>query len=302
MAFDDAEHTALRSIGRIDQEYPPLLLQAPDAPKLLYLKGCRLEHGPCIAVVGTRRPTRYGTDAATRISRDLGSMGVTIVSGMANGIDAAAHEGALSASAKTIAVLGCGPDICYPKRNRALFERLTSSGTVVSEYPPGTLPKQYHFPQRNRIIAAISSAVIVIEGAMNGGAMITARLAAEYGREVFCLPGSVSSPGSSGPHGLIRDGARLVTCADDVIDDLSWSVKPSMTDGQMSLAPGAGPGPILSLDEERVFKVLDHEPALIDRIAKDAGLPVASSVSVLCMLEMKGIAVRYPGGRFCLAG
>ena len=283
----------VRRVARGSDEYPPLLLQIPSAPAALFVVGRSLERAPAIAVVGTRRPSRYGVDCARHLAREFASRGIVVVSGMAAGIDASAHEGALSVDGSTVAVLGCGPDVCYPRGNKALFQQISLRGTVMSEYEPGTQPRPYFFPERNRIIAGMSAAAVVIEGAPNGGAMITARLAGEFGRDVFCTPGSVSSPKSAGPHSLIRDGARLVTSASDVIEDLGWTIPAS----SMSQAADQ---PHLNPDESLVLGALDHEPAIVERIAKASGLPIATTLSVLSMLEIKGLVARVAGGRFYL--
>ncbi len=207
-----------------DAAYPPLLAAIADPPNPLYLRGdaAALRH-PHVAIVGSRQATRAGRDTAVRFASALARAGFGVVSGLAYGIDAAAHDGALAADGLTIAALGTGVDICYPARHRALAERIAARGALVSELPPGTPPQRLHFPRRNRIISGLCLGVLVVEASLRSGSLITARLALEQGREVFAVPGPVSSPLSRGCHALIRDGAVLVESADDVLAELSMA-------------------------------------------------------------------------------
>jgi DNA processing protein len=275
--------------------YPPLLAEPPGAPAALWVVGRPLEPAPYVGVVGTRRASRYGLEVASWMGRDLAAAGVIVVSGMAAGIDAAAHRGAL-ATGSTVAVLGSGVDVCYPRSNAALYGEIAERGSLVSEYPPGTPPAPWRFPARNRIIAGMSLGVVIVEARPDGGAMITARLAIEYGREVFAVAGPVHAAGSEGPHALVRDGARLVTSAGDVLEDLGLSF-PSSTATWTQEAP---PAPIASLspDERHVLGILQAEPMLLDRIARLAGMPASTTTAVLSRLELAGLASRHPGGRF----
>lgn len=279
-----------RRIDRGNSEYPQLLAEIPGAPKTLYLSGKRLEPAPAIAVVGTRRASRYGMDAARWICGQMASSGITIVSGMAKGIDAAAHWGAIEAGGSTVAVLGCGLDICYPGGNRSLYERLCEAGTLVSEYEAGTPALRHHFPLRNRIIAGMTLGTVIVEAKPQGGALITARLSAEFAREVFALPGQINSPVSRGSHDLIRDGARLITCADDVLEDL----------GLVRATAGAASDSVLDPDECRVMGFVEAAPIILDQIARRCGMPASTAMSVLARLELKGLVSRHPGGRFAL--
>lgn len=281
----------VRTIGRRDDEYPALLGEVPEPPARLWLAGKTLEPAPALAVVGTRRATRYGLDAAFWLAGELARSGVTIVSGLAKGIDGAAHRGALAAGGRTVAVLGCGLDICYPARHRELFDQIAGCGTLVSEYQPGTRPLPHHFPVRNRILAGMSVGVVLVEAPVAGGAMITARLALEFGREVFAVPGAVHSPVSLGPHLLIRDGARLAASPDQILEDLGMLRGPSADLQEPELNP----------DEARVMAVLEAEPLLLDMIARRAGMPVSSTAAVLVKLEMLALAGRRPGGRYVKA-
>lgn len=280
----------LRTIGRRDGEYPALLKEIPDPPDKMWLAGRPLDGAPALAVVGTRRASRYGIEAAFFLARELALSGVTVVSGLAKGIDAAAHRGALAAGAGTVAVLGCGLDICYPARHRDLFDRIEVSGTLVSEYPPGTRPLPYHFPVRNRIIAGMCLGVVVVEAAEAGGAMITARLGMEFGRDVFAVPGAVHSAVSAGPHLLIRDGARLAASAGQILEDLGMLRQETAAAEPVELHP----------DETRVLAALEAEPLLLDLVARRAGLPASTTAAVLAKLELKALAGRRAGGRFAL--
>ncbi len=280
-----------RTIRRRDAEYPALLREIPGPPDLLWLSGTRLDAAPALAVVGSRKASRYGLEAAFWLAKELSLSGITIVSGMAKGIDAAAHKGALAGGGTTVAVLGCGLDICYPARHKDLLRQIKHCGTVVTEYPPGTRPLPHHFPVRNRIIAGMSLGVVLVEAAPAGGAMITARLAMEFGREVFAVPGAVHSPVSRGPHMLVRDGARLVASADQILEDL----------GMLRSLQTDQPPPVLHPDEARVLSVLEAEPLLLDLIARRAGMPVSTAAAVLVKLELQSLVSRRPGGRYAAA-
>jgi DNA processing protein len=281
----------LRTIGRRDAEYPALLKEVTGPPDRLWLAGQPLEHAPALAMVGTRRASRYGLEAAFWLAKELARSGITIVSGMAKGIDGAAHRGALAAGGRTVAVLGCGLDICYPARHRDLFDQIAKNGTLVSEYEPGTRPLPYHFPVRNRIIAGMTLGVVLVEASFAGGAMITARLGMEYGREVFAVPGAVHSPVSVGPHLMVRDGARLVASADQILEDL----------GMLRSPPPDLPPPVLHPDEARVLAVLEAEPLLLDLIARRAQMPASTTAAVLVNMELSGLVSRRPGGRYARA-
>lgn len=281
-----------RSIGRSDAEYPALLREIPQPPRELWLSGVPLDGAPALAVVGTRRATRYGLETAFWLARELAGAGITIVSGLAKGIDAAAHRGALAGSGRTVAVLGCGLDICYPARHRDLLRQIEITGTVVTEYPPGTRPLPHHFPVRNRILAGMSLGVVLVEAAQAGGAMITARLAADFGREVFAVPGAVHSPVSRGPHLMIRDGARLAASASEILEDLGMPVAEPPADEK---------APDLHPDEARVLSAMEAEPLLLDLVARRAGMPISTAAAVLVTLEMKSLVSRRPGGRYAIA-
>jgi DNA processing protein len=287
--------SGLQKVRRGAAGYPPLLAEAPGAPAALWVSGRTLEPAPYLGVVGTRRASRYGLEVATWLGRDLAAAGVVVVSGMAAGIDAAAHRGAL-ATGSTVAVLGSGVDVCYPRSNAALYGEIAERGSLVSEYPPGTTPAPWRFPARNRIIAGMALGVVIVEARRDGGAMITARLALEYGREVFAVAGPVHASGSEGPHALVRDGARLVTSARDVLEDLGLASPQSAASWTQDPIPALVAS--LSPDERRVLGVLQAEPQLLDRIARLAGMPASATTSILSRLELAGLASRHPGARF----
>lgn len=296
----------VREIRIEDPEYPPLLREVPDAPPLLYAAGRALEPAPMVSVVGTRRASRYGLEAAAWLARGLAAAGLVVVSGMALGVDAAAHRGALDGGGSTVGVLGCGLDVCYPPANARLRAAILERGTLLSEHPAGVRPRPWHFPVRNRIIAGMALGTVIVEARETGGALITARLASDLGREVFAVPGPVNADGSRGAHALVRDGARLVTCAADVLEDLGFGdlVAPACPAVPAAEADAAGTSPALSglgPDELRLLAVLDAEPLLLDAIALRAAVPVSAAAAVLARLELKGVASRHAGGRFARA-
>jgi DNA processing protein len=289
------ERTGLRLVTAFDEEFPQLLLEIADPPFLLYALG-RVERLrlPAVAVVGSREASRYGRDVAWRLARELSAAGVTIVSGFARGVDAAAHEAALEGPGGTIAVLGCGLDVDYPREHRRLKERLAGEHLLLSEYPPGTEPRPQNFPIRNRIIAGLSAGVVVVEASRRSGSLITARLAADFGRDVFAVPGSVFSETSSGAHELLRDGAILCRGAEDVLAELFPSVGPP----QRAVAGAAGSAD-LSAEARRILEALSREEALsAEELAQSLDLPAATVLASLFELEGTGLALPVEGGRY----
>ena len=280
-----------------DDDYPPALLHSADPPLLLYLQGdagllCR----PSLAIVGSRQPSAQGRDSAHRFARELAAQGWTIVSGLAAGIDAAAHEGALAAGGLTIAVVGTGIDLVYPTRHRALAQRISEQGLLVSELALGAPPLAAHFPQRNRIIAGLSRGTLVIEAALRSGSLITARLAAECGREVMAVPGSILSPQSAGCHALIRQGAALVESAEQVAEELGPPTPPSVTQPALAdavPAPGAQPA-----SGDPVLHALGHDPLSLDTLIDRCGWSAAALSARLLELELDGQVARLPGGLY----
>ena len=284
-----------RTLRPSEEGWPALLNEMGplDRPSHLHLAGRDLPERPLFAVVGSRRPTAAGLDAARILTKGLVEAGFGIVSGLASGIDAAAHEAALDAGGYTVAVLGFGLDVTYPRRNRRLKERISEEGTLVTEYEDGTPPLAYHFPQRNRIIAGLARGTLVIEGAARSGALITARFALDANRHVFAVPGSFRNVMSAGSNELIRRcEAVLVTDVSHIFDELAgedaWSGPP-----RLSLEPA----PIdLSEDEGRILTLLDDAPVTPDRLCEELGLNVGAVSLALARLEVRGLAVRRGAG------
>jgi len=272
----------------VEADYPSILKQISDPPPILYVAG-NFEYGDdlAVAIIGTRNPTPQGAYTAKELAMGLSRQGITIVSGMARGIDSESHRGALGVQGRTIAVLGSGLDIIYPPENRRLMQEITQNGAVISEFPLGTQPLARNFPARNRIISGLSLGVVVVEAAQDSGSLITANMALEQGREVFAVPGSIGSEGSKGPHQLIRQGAKLVENCDDILNELAI---PKLTQGEMTLSP-----PDLDEIEQKVFVVMSREAMHIDQIMRRSLLAPAQINAVLVQLELKGIVKRMPG-------
>lgn len=282
-----AEAAGLTLVTREDAAYPLPLREVKGAPPVLYQCGawCSDPDLPAIAVVGTRKPTPYGHQVARRLGRQLAEAGITVVSGMARGVDGAAHRGALEAPGRTVAVLGCGLDRCYPPEHRALMDGITGSGAVLSEFPLGCPPFAANFPRRNRIISGLVRGVVVVEAAERSGSLITARLALEQGREVFAVPGPITSPYSRGTHALLRQGARLLGGVEDIFEELDLEVA-----GDEAEVP-------LGEEERRVLEHLSLEPVSVDRLVGKTGLPADRLASVLALLELKDRVRDVGGGR-----
>lgn len=296
-----AKEANVRILTFLDDEYPENLKQIYDPPIILYLKGTLLPQDKhAIAIVGTRRSTLYGRETAGRLARQLASAGITVVSGLARGIDTAAHEGALLAKGRTVGVLGSGFNNPYPPENRELMERIAASGAVISEYPMRASPDPMNFPIRNRIISGLSLGVVVGEAPRHSGAMITATHALNQNRSVFAVPGRVDSPTFTGNHRLIKEGAKLVEDADDVLSEFEYLFPPET----LRLEKGAGPrGPVPRLDEkeEKVFNLLSAEEKDIEEIIMHSGLPAKEVSVVLLRLEVKRLIRQLPGKKFVRA-
>jgi DNA processing protein len=285
------ERAGIAVITRDDADYPRRLAEIPAPPPVLYLRGTLLpEDDVAVAIVGTRRLTNYGREVATSLAGDLAAAGVTIVSGLARGIDAVAHQAALAAGGRTIAVLGSGPNVIYPPEHRTLAARITEQGAVLSDYPPDRKPDAQNFPARNRIIAGLSRGVLVVEAPARSGALITVDFAADQGRDVFAVPGSILSPASAGCHKLLRDGARPVTCADDILEDLNLNVSRR---GEQTAVQQALP---LEEDERRLLALLTADPQHIDELAAAANHPIHEIGALLLTMELKGL-VRNAGAQ-----
>ncbi len=285
-----------RLLPATDPAYPALLRESPDAPAVLYLLGDeRALAGPQISMVGSRNPTAGGLDTARRFASWFSQAGLGITSGLALGIDTACHEGALHAGGPTIAVLGCGLDICYPRENRKLFERIRERGALVSEFPPGTEPRAALFPQRNRIIAGLGTGTLVIEAASRSGSLITARLAGVAGRDVFAVPGSIHNERVRGCHELIRQGAKLVERPEDVLSELKISLSTQLLADPTPRAPGS---PVLDKEYKILLDALAFEPASVDTLIERTGLSSESIASMLLVLELDGHVAPHPGGRY----
>jgi DNA processing protein len=291
-----------RLVNWTDAEYPQTLLQIYDPPVMLYVRGdAQVLNLPGISIVGTRRPTLYGTQMAERLGRELAARGLIVVSGMARGIDAIGHQGAMAVNGRAIGVLGTGVDVCYPKENRKLYEKVLERGAILSEFPLGTHPAPENFPIRNRIVAGMPLGVVVVEGAQYSGSLITARLAMEFGREVFGVPGNVTQPVSFAPNQLIKQGAKLVTNGADVIEELPTPVRAALVQAeqpeteQRNLLAAAS----LNSSEKKIYDLLStDEPKHIDEIVERSGLNSSEVLATLFELEMKGIIRQTPGKQF----
>jgi DNA processing protein len=275
-----------------DADYPPALLALADAPLVLFAAGRReLLRQPALAVVGSRSATRQGLLNAAAFAAALARSGLCIVSGMARGIDGAAHRGALDAQGGTVAVLGTGPDVVYPAAHARLASEIAGRGLLLSEYAPGTPPRTHHFPQRNRLIAALSRGVLVVEATTHSGSLITARLAGELGREVFAIPGSIHSPQARGCHRLIRDGAKLVERAQDVLEELH--IVPAAPAAQAAATPTAPA-------QQALLAAMGDDPVHIDTLAHHLDDDSGATAAALLELELAGRVERLPGNRFQL--
>jgi len=280
-----------------DNDYPETLRQLDDAPVLLFTKGTLIaEDRYAVAMVGSRKMTAYGSYMANRISADLAACGITVVSGMARGIDTVSHKGALRAGGRSIAVLGCGLDTPYPPENRELFGELGLSGCVISEFPVGTPPNRENFPRRNRLISGLSMGVVVVEAAMDSGSLITAHYALEQNKEVFAVPGPVTSHFSEGTNELIRKGARLVRKAEDILEELSPQIKGLMRSGERAVCH---PPQLEINDEEKaICSILEGGPRHVDIIARELAMPPSQLSGLLLGLEIKGLVRKTEGNNF----
>jgi DNA processing protein len=294
---DQPGHTVL-ALGQ--PGYPDLLAAIPDPPLLLYIKGSPdLLAGPALAIVGSRNASTQGKANALAFAEALSRAGLAIVSGLALGVDAAAHEGALKGPGSTVAVIGTGPDLVYPARNRALCERIAAAGCIVSEYPVGTPPLPGNFPKRNRIISGLAAGVLVVEAAAQSGSLITARQAAEQGRDVFAIPGSIHAALSKGCHLLIREGAKLVDGAGDVLEAMAWSPLAGRRPlPRLAVAAEAESAAVSSAEEDSLLAALGHDPVDADTLLALVGGTPGELSTRLLLLELAGTVERLPGGQF----
>lgn len=290
----------MNTISITADEYPKNLLNIHDPPQKLCVNGKILpQDEKAIAIVGTRRATSYGLDVAKQFAYELASLGITIVSGMALGIDSAAHVGALEAGGRTIAVLGTGIDVIYPPENAKLYDQIIQSGAIVTEYKQGTSPTRWTFPRRNRIIAGLSFGVIVVEGDYKSGAMITAKLALDEGREVFAIPGNINHMQSNGPHWLIKQGAKLIENINDVLEEMVSVLKipPQISQAGKSLKEKFNTD-MLTLEEQFVYKELSFSPMHIDEIAGKTKMNMPQILVLLSQMEIKRFIRQLPGKLF----
>jgi DNA processing protein len=300
-----ADRTGVSIVTSQDPLYPSQLLSTYDYPAFLYVKGHLKEDDVNVAVVGSRTASTYGKFTTERLCRELVLRGITVISGLARGIDSAAHRGALSGKGRTIAVLGCGLDVVYPPENEKLFTEISLQGALISEFPFGTPPNAPNFPARNRIISGISLGVVVVEASEKSGSLITARLALEQGREVFAVPGSIDSSGSRGTNKLIKQGAKLIENVEDILEEIlpqvtraPKSVKPDQRqkqpeDHQKILT--LSPDPVLKETEKTVWQVLSQKPVHIDQIITSTGLTAHEVLVILLNLELQGLIEQKPG-------
>lgn len=296
----DAELAKIERVGAWlltldDERYPVLLSEQPDAPPVLYIRGTlTTADDQALSMVGTRKATTYGRDAAHFLAKNLVKHGVTVISGLAHGIDTAAHRGALEGGGRTLAVLGCGIDKIYPNDNAKLAHSIIEQGALISEFPIGTPPESRNFPRRNRVISGLSLGVLVVEAPEKSGAMITASVAAEQGREVFAIPGNIFSPASAGTNRLIQDGAKLVITVNDVLNELNITRNAYETRvAAEKIAPS-------SELEEDILEHLGLDPIHVDELVRLSGLPVATISSTLTILELKGLARSVGHMQYCL--
>ena len=289
------EESGARIIPFLDPGYPVALREIHDPPILLYLKGKNIpQNAIFIGVVGSRHPTPYGIKSAEKIGQGLGRRGLGVVSGMARGIDSAAHWGCLAGRGFTIAVLGTGIDITYPASNKKLADKIIREGAVISEFPLGTPPEPKNFPIRNRIISGLTKGVVVVEATKKSGSLITASLALEQGREVFAVPGSIHSFKSKGCHFLIKQGARLIENSDDILDELGLNYDYTPKTDTFK----EGPLPHMDDSEKAVFDLIGDYPLHIDQISRQGNLPPGKAASILMRMELKGIIRQLPGKMF----
>jgi len=300
--LDSVRRIGCKLVNWQEPEYPQALLQIYDPPVMLYVHGdASILNGPSISIVGTRRPTLYGSQMAERLGRDLAAKGLTIVSGLARGIDAIAHTGATAVGGRAIGVIGTGIDVCYPKENKKLYAKVLERGAIISELPTGSHPAPENFPVRNRIIAGMPHGVVLVEGKQHSGSLITARLAMEFGREVYAVPGNVTQEVSFAPNQLIKQGAKLVTSADDVIEELPTPIRAALVQAEVveSAQRNLWAEESLNPSAKKIYELLNAEETVpIDELVEKSGLNSSEVLATLFDLEMKGMIRQSPGKQF----
>jgi DNA processing protein len=290
----------IKTLALEDEDYPNLLKNIYDPPFLLYYKGTMEKEQKILSIIGSRKATTYGLKMAGIIAQSLGKLGFTVVSGMAKGIDSMAHLACVEQKTTTWAVLGCGVDVVYPAENRRLMEKIIERGAVISEFAPKTKPLPYHFPMRNRIISGLSLGVIVIEAGEKSGSLITANLALEQGREVFALPGNVMSTRSVGTNKLIKDGAKMITGIDDILEELLlFDVKSKEEHHRKSQKDQEYKD--LGKEERLIIEVLETEELHVDLIARKTGIRMSDLNAYLIVLQLNGLIEQLPGKIYCLS-
>ncbi len=295
--LDRLEQLNIECIGKDDLDYPEILKSIYDPPFILYKKGGQLPWDrPCVAIVGARKMTAYGREVAFWLGKELARQGIGVISGMAKGIDTWAHKGALQGGGLTVGVLGCGLDICYPLENKKLMSQIMAQGAVLSEFPLGVAPKPHHFPLRNRIISGLSLGTVIVEAQTKSGALITADQALEQGREVFAIPGPITSPSSKGCHSLIKQGAKLLHNIDDLLEELA--LPKGKTAPVINSASKKTKTSILSEEEKELLNTMSFHPMLTDEIAIQISWPIGKLKSTLTLLEIRGMVVQEAGGCF----
>ncbi len=297
--MENAERHNIRIVTLFDKEYPEQLSHLDNAPSILYAKGDLIgEDRFALAMVGSRDMSGYGRKIAADLSYELASSGLTIVSGMARGIDTVSHSGALKAGGRSIAVLGCGLDICYPSENKELMSAISRSGCVISEFPLGTAPLRENFPRRNRLISGLSLGVLVVEATARSGSLITVKFALEQGKEIFAVPGNITSDRARGTNGLIKNGAKPVQSAEDIIEELSPQIKGMLKFKGFSVPQRA----LLEINDEEkaICNILGSDSKHIDHIVRELKIPAARLSGLLLGLEMKGLIRQTAGNNFSM--
>lgn len=295
--LQSVQKRGIRLITQMDDDYPALLKTIYDPPPLLYMRGNIIKADTnALAVVGSRNASSYGRETTKRLAQGLARYGFTIVSGLARGIDTTAHRGALEAGGRTLAVLGSGIDKVYPWENRRLGEDIVHAGAILSEFPLGTAPEACHFPARNRIISGLSLGVVIIEASFRSGSLITARLALEQGREVFAVPGNINSPSSTGTNRLIKEGAKLVTDPEDIIEEFFIQAEDVTLTPERSCT--SSPAEQIGAEDKKVLDLLESNPIHIDELIHKSGLSTGIMAGLLLDLELKGLIIQLPGKIF----